>query len=88
MILVENHKLPIVSYRVFVNYDPVLEKKAAAGYLQLFGELLSTGTKIRTKSQINSEIDFIGASLNSSSHELARHSCLKKYSPKLLTDYV
>ena len=83
VILVENHKLPIVSYRVFVNYDPVLEKDAA-GYLQLFGELLSTGTKIRTKSQINSEIDFIGASLNSSSHGVSG-SCLKKYSPKLLT---
>lgn len=83
VIVVENHKLPIVSYQVFVNNDPVLEK-AAAGYLDMLGEMLATGTKIRSKAQINEEIDFIGASLNSSAKGISG-SCLKKYSPKFLT---
>ena len=60
VIVVENHKLPKVSYRVFIDNDPVLEKDAA-GYLDLTGELLSKGTKTRTKAQIDEQVDFLGA---------------------------
>ncbi|MGI9160532.1 MAG: hypothetical protein ACR2K1_12355, partial [Saprospiraceae bacterium] len=49
VILVENHKLPRVSFRVFVDHDPVLEKEAA-GYVNMMGELLSKGTATRSKS--------------------------------------
>jgi predicted Zn-dependent peptidase len=83
VILVENHKLPIVSYRVFVNNDPVLEKEAA-GYVQMMGELLSKGTKNKTKAQIDEDIDFIGASLNSNSHGISGE-CLAKHSDKFLS---
>ncbi|MDO8971115.1 MAG: hypothetical protein Q7U74_10535, partial [Saprospiraceae bacterium] len=44
VIVVENNKLPKVSYRIFVDNDPVLENDAA-GYLDLTGELLAKGTK-------------------------------------------
>ena len=82
VIVVENHKLPKVNYRVFVDNDPVLEKDAS-GYVQLMGELLTKGTKTRTKAQIDEEIDFIGASLSSDPNGVAG-SCLTKHSGKLL----
>lgn len=83
VIVVENHKLPIVSYRLFVDNDPVLEKDAA-GYLDLMGELLAKGTKTRTKAQIDEQVDFIGASLGSDANGVSG-SCLTKHSDKLLT---
>ncbi|MEO6039094.1 MAG: pitrilysin family protein, partial [Saprospiraceae bacterium] len=83
VILVENHKLPKVAYRVFVDNDPILEKDAT-GYVQLMGELLTKGTKTRTKAQIDQEIDFIGASLSSDANGVSG-SCLTKHSDKLLT---
>ncbi|MCB9330570.1 MAG: hypothetical protein H6574_05775 [Lewinellaceae bacterium] len=65
--MVENHKLPSVSFRITADYDPVLEKDAI-GYVDMMGELLSKGTKTRTKAQLDEEIDFIGASLSSNSN--------------------
>lgn len=80
--VVENNRLPVVSYAIsFVN-TPVLEGDYA-GYSQFAAELLGTGTKTRTKEQINEEIDFIGASFNASSGGISASS-LKKHSPKLL----
>lgn len=83
VILVENHKLPKVSYRIFVDYDPVMEKEAA-GYLELMGEMLSKGTKTRSKSQIDEQVDFLGANFFSDANGV-NGSCLSKHSDKLLT---
>ncbi|MBC7778193.1 MAG: insulinase family protein [Phycisphaerae bacterium] len=83
VILVENHKLPTVSYRVFVDYDPVLEKDAA-GYLEMTGDLLSKGTKTRSKAQIDEQVDFLGASFFTDANGV-NGSCLSKHSDKLLT---
>jgi len=83
VILVENNKLPKVSYRIFVDNDPVLEKDAA-GYLQMTGEMLSKGTKTRSKSQIDDQVDFIGANFFSDANGV-NGSCLSKHSDKLLT---
>jgi len=83
VIVVENHKLPKVNFQIFVNNDPVLEKEAS-GYVSMMGQMLGAGTKIRSKAQINSEIDFIGASLNTSANGVFG-SCLKKHSDKMLT---
>ena len=82
VIVVENHKLPRVSYQIFVDNDPVQEKEAA-GYVEMMGTLLAKGTKTRTKSQIDEAVDFIGASLSSSSNGVDG-SCLSKHSEKLL----
>jgi zinc protease len=82
LIVVENHKLPRVSFRLFVDNDPVLEKDAA-GYLDMFGDLLAKGTNSRTKAQIDEEIDFIGASLSSNPNGVGG-SCLSKHTEKLL----
>jgi zinc protease len=80
--VVENHKLPQVSYSLTLDVDPVLEGDMA-GYKSATGELLSTGTKNRTKDQINEQIDFIGASLNTYSEGIYASS-LKKHQEKLL----
>ena len=82
VIVVENHKLPRVSFRVFANYDPVLEKDAA-GYVEMMGELMTKGTKTRTKSKLDEEVDFIGASLSSDPNGVSG-ACLSKHTDKLL----
>ena len=82
VIVMENHKLPKVSFQVFADYDPVQEKDAA-GYVQMMGDLMSKGTTKRTKAQIDEEIDFIGASLNSNSNGVSGE-CLTKHADKLL----
>ncbi len=82
VIVVENHKLPQVSFRVFVDFDPVLEKEAA-GYADMAGELLSKGTTRRTKEQLDEEVDFIGATLSSDANGVSG-SCLSKHTDKLL----
>jgi len=82
VIVVENHKLPRVSFQIFVDNEPVLEKEAA-GYTQLMGELLSKGTKARSKAQIDEEVDFIGAFFSSSANGISG-ACLSKHSEKLL----
>lgn len=83
VIVVENHKLPVVSYRIFVDNDPVLEKEAT-GYTDLMGELLGAGTKTRTKAQINEEVDFLGGSLYTNEHGISA-GCLSKHSDKMLS---
>lgn len=82
VIVVENHKLPRVSFRVFVNNDPVLEKDAA-GYGNMMGELLTKGTRTRTKTEIDNQVDFIGATLSSDASGVAG-ACLSKHTDELL----
>jgi zinc protease len=62
VIVVENHKVPRVSFQLTLENDPVLEKEAV-GYTEATASLLRMGTKNRTKAQIDEEIDFIGANL-------------------------
>ncbi|MCB9082566.1 MAG: insulinase family protein, partial [Lewinellaceae bacterium] len=63
VIVVENHKLPRVSFQVFVDVPETLEGDYA-GVSSMAGQLLTTGTKTRSKAQIDEAIDFIGASLS------------------------
>ncbi|MCF8246228.1 MAG: insulinase family protein [Saprospiraceae bacterium] len=82
VIVVENHKLPRVSFQVFVDVPPVLEGDYT-GYRDLAGQLLSKGTKTKTKSQIDESVDFMGASLNTSAAGVTG-SCLSRYKNNLL----
>lgn len=63
VIVVENDKLPKVSYRLFVDV-PLHNEGAFAGAAEMAGDLLRTGTTNKQKAEIDEEIDFIGASLN------------------------
>lgn len=81
VIVVENHKLPRVSIQVFVDVPPMLEGEIA-GCSNLAGEMLTRGTKTRSKSQIDESVDFMGASLVSSASGVFG-SCLSRYKDKL-----
>src|SRR5690554_4436748 len=63
VIVVENHKVPVVSFQLSLNIDPVMEGNAK-GYVDMAGTLMSEGTKTRSKQQIAEEIDFIGGNIS------------------------
>lgn len=78
VIVVENHKIPKITYQLSLDIDPVLELDKA-GYVSMTGDLLRAGTTTKTKAQIDEAIDFIGASLNTyatgiSGSVLSKHS--------------
>jgi len=83
VIVVENHKLPRVSYQLSLNNFPVLEKDQA-GYVSIAGDLLGRGTKTRSKAEIDVAIDQVGASMNTSSSGIFGSS-LTKHQETLLT---
>jgi zinc protease len=80
--VVENHKIPRISYSLVLDYSPVLEGEDA-GYVDFAGQLMRTGTTTRTKDQIDESVDFIGASLFTSADGL-HASCLTKHNEELL----
>ncbi len=65
--VVENHKIPEVSFSVMFNYSPVYEGNLA-GLANITGDLLGTGTTSKTKDQIDESVDFIGATLTTSAN--------------------
>lgn len=81
--VVENHKLPRVAYSLVINRDPIYEGNQS-GYLEATGSLLRTGTKTKTKDQLDQEIDFIGATLSTSSSGIFAMS-LKDHTENLLS---
>ncbi len=80
--VVENHKIPRVAYSLVLDIDPFAEGDSM-GFSTIAGELLGTATTTRTKDQLDEEIDFIGASISTSSGSLFG-SALKKHNEKLL----
>ncbi len=80
--VVENHKLPRVQLTLELKNDPILEG-AKAGYVQIAGTLIGTGTKTKTKAQLDEEVDYIGATLNTSSNGIFASS-LSRHTTKLL----
>jgi len=81
--VIENHKLPRVALALAFRLDPVLEGDHA-GYIMLTGQMLRTGTKKKTKEQLDEEIDFIGGTLVTTA-DFLYGSSLKKHFEKLLT---
>ncbi len=81
-IVVKNDKLPRVSFQYTLNIDPELEKDKA-GMQEMMGEMLSRGTKTRTKQEIDEQVDFMGATLNTSSTGVYAAS-LSKHSDKII----
>jgi zinc protease len=80
--VVENHKLPRVQFTIQLKNDPILEKEKT-GYVELAGDLLGTGTTTKTKAQLDEEVDFIGANLNTSWTGISASS-LTEHREKLL----
>lgn len=63
---VERHNLPIVTVSLLIKASPFNEPVEKAGLANLTSELITEGTKKRKASDISEEIEFIGASLDSS----------------------
>jgi zinc protease len=80
--VVENHKLPKVSLSLQFKYHPELEGDAA-GVSSIAGDLLGTKTASRSKDEIDVSVDYVGASLHTSSTGIYASS-LKKHLPTLM----
>jgi len=83
VVLSENHKLPRVSFDMNMGSDRRVEG-SKAGLSDMAGSLIMSGTKNRTKDQLDQEIDFIGAYMGASRFSLSM-SCLTKHMDKGLT---
>ncbi len=76
VIVVENHKLPKVAFNLVLNFEAIKEGHKA-GFASMAGDLLRTGTTTKSKSQIDEEVDFIGATLNTSASGIYASSLTK-----------
>ena len=63
ILVVENHKLPRVSFNIAFDREPIVEGEKA-GVTGLLGAMLANGTTSISKYDFNEEIDFLGARLN------------------------
>jgi predicted Zn-dependent peptidase len=62
VIVSENHEMPLVSFQLTVDADPVRQEDAV-GYVSAAGELIRNGTSHRNKAEIDEAIDFLGGNL-------------------------
>jgi predicted Zn-dependent peptidase/outer membrane lipoprotein-sorting protein len=72
----------MVSYSLSLDIEPPLEGDAA-GYVQIAGKMMRAGTTNHTKAEIDETIDFIGATLSTSSKGIFARS-LTRHSDELL----
>jgi zinc protease len=82
VMIVENHKLPRVSFTLTLDNPPFAEG-AKKGVDDLTSSLLGNGSQKTTKDAFNEEIDFLGANINFSSQG-ASASALSKYAGRVL----
>ncbi len=82
VIVVENHNVPVVSYTLSLDVDPILELDKV-GYVSMAGDLMRSGTVSKSKAEIDEAVDFIGASLSTRASGMYASS-LKKHSGNLL----
>ncbi|MDX1446161.1 pitrilysin family protein [Lishizhenia sp.] len=80
VIVSENHRQPKVAFNLVMGGDPILEGPKA-GVSDFVSSMIMSGTSNRTKDQIDSEKDFIGAYLSASSSSVYL-SCLTKHMDK------
>ena len=82
VLIVENHKLPRVSFNLSLDNKPFAEG-AKKGVDNLTSSLLGKGSLKITKDVFNEEIDFLGADINFYSSG-ASANCLSKYGGRIL----
>ena len=78
VLVVENHKLPRVSFTLTLDNPPYAEG-AKKGVANILSSMIGNGTKKTTKDAFNEEIDFLGANINfwdsgASANGLSRYS--------------
>jgi len=82
VLVVENNKLPRISYNLTIDNAPYAEGKIK-GVSDMMSSLLGNGTKSIPKDAFNEEVDFLGASLNFGANG-AYASGLSKYSRRVM----
>ncbi|MCC6936921.1 MAG: insulinase family protein [Flavobacteriales bacterium] len=82
VIVVENHKLPLVGVQVRFDIPPITQGQAV-GYIDMMGDLLAAGTAKRDKATLDADVDRMGATFFTNS-EGAYASGLKRHLPELL----
>ncbi len=82
VLVVENHKLPRVSYSLRIDNKPIVEGNIA-GVTSVLGAMLGNGTTSIPKDEFNEEIDYLGANFNLGFNG-GFASCLSKYSERIL----
>jgi len=65
VIIVRNTELPTIDIQLLIDRKAILEGDTA-GYVDIAGQMLRTGTATKTKDQLDDAIDLIGASIRSS----------------------
>src|SRR5437879_11135265 len=60
LLLMEQHKLPIISFSYIVRAGSTSDPKGKEGLASLTAGLLRKGTKSRTSEQISNDLDYIG----------------------------
>jgi len=66
LLTVKRHNLPVVMVTIGIKAGNLVEPEEKGGLANLTAELLTSGTKKRTASEISEGIEFVGASLNAS----------------------
>jgi predicted Zn-dependent peptidase len=82
VIIVRNDELPTIQIRMLIDREPILEGEYA-GYVSLAGQLMRNGTTIRTKDQLDEEVDQIGATIGSSGTSVFGFG-LSRYTEKII----
>jgi predicted Zn-dependent peptidase len=77
--VVENNKLPRVSASLTIDLEGIVEGDKA-GLTSMAGELLRRGTTTMTKEKLDDEVDFLGATINTSPTSVYAASLTKNFS--------
>ncbi|CAM4173949.1 pitrilysin family protein [Flavobacterium antarcticum] len=83
VMVVENHKLPRVSFNLSIDNAPYAEGNKK-GVADLTSSMMGNGTKTMPKDKFNEEVDFLGANIGFSLGG-ASASGLSKYTDKILS---
>jgi len=82
VIVVENNKLPRLSWTLTLNTGPITEGDKA-GYSGIYGQVMSAGTTSMNKEELNEEIEFMGANVSAGATSMFATS-LSKYKTEVL----
>ncbi|PCJ80483.1 MAG: hypothetical protein COA49_08410 [Bacteroidetes bacterium] len=83
VVIHEDHRTPNISWTLSMEHSPIYEGEKA-GMLDLFGDFMRAGTINKTKSELDEEIEFLGANLSVSSKGI-RGASLTKNTNELLS---
>lgn len=77
LVLLENHKLPTISFAMWIRPGQLTDPKDLPGLSYFTAEMLKEGTARRTSEQIATETDSIGATLDAASAFGSSHATIR-----------